>query len=111
VLADHLVAGTKESRIAAQVSGDHVLVTGHPYVDIWQAVRPSAVGISAWPKVDRGTDWKEGVCRALGVPDTATMWGRINGAVRTFRDLDTPLITAVEALIDFVTAEPAGAQD
>ena len=31
------------------------------------------------------------------------MWGRVNGAVRSYRDLATPLITAVERLIDFVT--------
>ena len=112
VLADHLVPGTKESRIAAQVSSDHVLVTGHPYVDIWQAVRPSAVGISAWPdgRPRNGLEGRASAGRS-GVPDTATMWGRVNGAVRSFRDLDTPLITAVEALIDFVTAEPAGAHD
>jgi hypothetical protein len=85
------------------VASPDVLVTGHPYVDIWQAVRPAAVGIAGWPEVPRGVDWKQGVCAALGVPDVATMWGRINGAVASFRDLDTPLITAVERLIDFVT--------
>jgi len=105
VLADHLVPGSKETRIAQSVASPHVLVTGHPYIDIWQAVRPAAVGIAAWPEVPRGTDWKTGVCAALGVPDVATMWGRVNGAVASFRDLDTPLITAVESLIDFVTAE------
>jgi hypothetical protein len=81
-----------------------VLVTGHPYGDVWQAVRPAVVGIRAWPAVPRGTDWKTGVCAALGVPDVATMWGRVNGAVSSFRQLQTPLITAVEELIDFVTA-------
>ena len=107
VLADHLVPGSKESRIAAAVesspAGRHVLVTGHPYIDIWQAVRPSAVGIEAWPTVPRGTDWKTGVCQALGFSDVRTLWGRINGSVRSYRDVDTPLITAVERLIDFVT--------
>ena len=103
VLADHLVPGSKESRLAAGVTSPHVLVTGHPYIDIWEAVRPAAVGIPAWPSVPRGTDWKSGVCAALGVSDPSTMWGRINGAVRDYRDLDTPLITAVERLIDFVT--------
>ncbi|MTD13804.1 DUF3097 family protein [Nakamurella sp. YIM 132087] len=106
VLADHLVAGSKESRIAAGVVAqhpDHVLVTGHPYIDIWQAVRPEAVGIRAWPNVPRGQDWKTGVCRALGISDTRTMWGRVNGAVSSYKDLATPLITAVETLIDFVT--------
>ncbi len=108
VLVDHLVPHSKESRIAAGVlaeHGDAVLITGHPYVDIWQAVRPAAVGISAWPEVPRGVDWKSGVCAALGMSDTRLMWGRVNGAVRSYRDLDTPLITAVEQLIDFVAAE------
>ncbi len=108
VLVDHLVPRSKESRIAAAVlaeHGDAVLITGHPYIDIWQAVRPSAVGIAAWPDVPRGVDWKTGVCAALGMPDTRQMWGRVNGAVRSYRDLDTPLITAVEQLIDFV-AQP-----
>ncbi|WP_037362928.1 DUF3097 domain-containing protein [Nakamurella lactea] len=105
VLADHLVAGSKEQRIADQVSGDHVLVTGHPYIDIWQAVKPELVGIRGWPDVPRGIDWKTGVCAALGVSDPTTMWGRVNGAVRSYRDLQTPLITAVEMLIDFVAAD------
>ncbi len=104
VLADHLVTGSKESRIAASVASPHVLVTGHPYVDIWEAVRPEAVGIRAWPQVPRGVDWKTGVCAQLGIPETAQMWGRVNGAVRSYKDLATPLITAVETLIDFVTA-------
>lgn len=103
VLADHLVAGSKERRIAAGVASSHVLVTGHPYVDIWQAVRPEVVGIRGWPEIPRGTDWKTGVCAALGVSDPATLWGRVNGSVRSYRDLQTPLITAVEMLIDFVT--------
>jgi hypothetical protein len=34
------------------------------------------------------------------------MWGRINGAVSSYRDVETPLVTAVERLIDFVTAAP-----
>lgn len=108
VLVDHLVPGSKESRIAAGVLAGHsrhVLITGHPYIDVWQAVRPEAVGIKAWPQVPRGIDWKTGVCAALGISDTREMWGRVNGAVRSYRDLDTPLITAVERLIDFV-AQP-----
>ena len=104
VLADHLVPGSKESRIAAAITSAHVLITGHPYIDIWEAVRPAAVGIPAWPQVPRGIDWKTGVCAALGVSDPSTMWGRVNGAVRDYRDLATPLITAVERLIDFVTS-------
>jgi hypothetical protein len=105
VLVDHLVAGSKESRIVAGVSHPHVLVTGHPYVDIWQAVRPESVGIKAWPDVPRGVPWKEGVCAALGVPGVNDMWRRVLGAVDSYADLDTPLLGAVERLIDFVTAE------
>jgi hypothetical protein len=104
VLVDHLVPGSKESRIVASAAHPHVLVTGHPYVDIWQAVRPEAVGISAWPVVPRGQDWKEGVCAALGVADVREMWRRVLGAVDDYTDLDTPLLGAVERLIDFVTA-------
>lgn len=103
VLADHLVPGSKESRIAETVCGPSVMVTGHPYIDIWQAVRPEVVGIPSWPDVPRGLDWKSGVCRALGVSDPATMWGRVNNAVGSYRDVETPLVTAVEKLIDFVT--------
>jgi hypothetical protein len=103
VLVDHLVAGSKETRAARSVAGPHVLVTGHPYVDVWEAVKPSVVGIRAWPRVPRGTDWKTGVCEALGWGEPADGARRVLGAVRSFRDLETPLIGAVEQLIDFVT--------
>lgn len=108
VLVDHLVPGSKESRTVAALSSPYVLVTGHPYVDIWQAVKPERVGLRAWPTVPPGQPWKEGVCAALGVPEPAEMWRRVLAGVRTFRDLETPLINAVERLIDFVTEpEPA----
>ena len=108
VLVDHLVVGSKESRIAAGVSSPHVLVVGHPYVDVWQAVRPQALGIGAWPVVDRGTPWKEGVCAALGWPhetpaDIAAAWRRILAAVDSYADLEPALLGRVEELIDFVT--------
>jgi hypothetical protein len=104
VLVDHLVPGSKESRIAAGVTGDHVLVVGHPYIDVWEAVKPSSVGIPAWPAVPRGQDWKTGVCRALGWPqNTGAAWRRILGSVRSYRDLEPALLGRVEELIDFVT--------
>jgi hypothetical protein len=103
ILLDHLVAGTKESRIAAQVDHPHVLITGHPFVDIWAAVRPEVVGFDAWPEVPRGEPWKEGVARRLGVSDPQELWRRIRGSVRSWRDLDRSLIASVERLIDFVT--------
>ncbi|WJY68069.1 DUF3097 domain-containing protein [Corynebacterium auris] len=102
VLADHLIEGTKESRLVEDV-GPHVLVTGHPYIDIWAAVKPSSVRIPAWPEVPYGEDWKEGVCRRLGWSDPQEGWRRVYGSVATFRDLDYTLIGAVERLIDFVT--------
>jgi Protein of unknown function (DUF3097) len=106
VLVDHLIGGSKETRTAASVAGPHVLVTGHPYIDVWQAVRPSVVRILSWPDVPRGTDWKRGVCAALGWGEPADGARRVLGAVRDYRDLETPLITAVEKLIDFVTGAP-----
>jgi hypothetical protein len=116
VLVDHLVPGSKESRLAAEVSARvpsrSVLVLGHPYVDVWQAVRPAALGIAAWPEVPRGTPWKEGVCAGLGWPvDPPAAWRRILGAVSTYADLEPSLLGRVEELIDFVTgadgADPA----
>jgi len=102
VLADHLVEGSKETRMT-QTVGEHVLVTGHPYIDIWAAVKPAAVGIRAWPEVPYGEDWKTGVCRRLGWSDPREGWHRVYSAVSSFRDLDSTLIGAVERLVDFVT--------
>jgi hypothetical protein len=107
ILVDHLVEGSKETRAAHAVAGRDVLVTGHPYVDVWQAVKPAVLGIRAWPQVPRGTDWKTGVCAALGWGEPADGARRVLGAVRSYRDLETPLIGAVERLIDFVTGGPA----
>ncbi|GGL15112.1 DUF3097 domain-containing protein [Sphaerisporangium melleum] len=106
VLVDHLVPGSKESRIAAQVSSPNVLIVGHPFVDVWAAVKPSVLGIPAWPDVPRGIPWKEGVIEALGWrTDPAGAWRRILGAVRTYTDLEPELLGRVEELIDFVSAE------
>jgi hypothetical protein len=108
VLVDHLVPGSKEARLAESVRHPHVLVTGTPFVDVWQAIRPQAAGIAAWPVVPRGQPWKEGICAALGVSDPQTMWRRLLASVRDFRDLEPDLVGAVELLIDFVT-EPTDA--
>jgi hypothetical protein len=105
VLVDHLVPRSKESRIAAQITSPDVLITGHPFVDIWQAVRPEALRIEAWPDVPRGIPWKEGVLAALGWgDDVGAAWRRILGSVGTFTDLEPVLLGRVEQLIDFVTA-------
>lgn len=110
VLVDHLVPGTKEHRIVSQVSGQHVFVTGHEYIDIWEAVRPERLGVKAWPRIPKGTDWKKGTCAALGWPhqtqaDVAAAWQRILRQVRGWQDLDPRLLTEVEKLIDFVTED------
>lgn len=110
VLVDHLVDGSKESRIAASIKSPHVLVVGHPYVDIWQAVRPKVLGVDAWPRIPRGTDWKTGVCTAFGWPaddaaDIGRAWQHILSRVRTYLDLEPDLLGRVEELIDFVTTD------
>jgi hypothetical protein len=115
VLVDHLVAGSKEARITDAVrrgpGGTDTLVVGHPYVDIWQAVKPQRLGLAAWPDVPRQVEWKHGVCDALGFPhadqaDIARAWRRIRSRVRDWNDLEPALISRVEELIDFVT-QPA----
>ncbi|TDD51346.1 DUF3097 domain-containing protein [Nonomuraea terrae] len=107
VLVDHLVPGSKESRIAAEITSPDVLVVGHPYIDIWQAVKPSVLRIPAWPDVPRGVPWKEGVIAALGWRmEPAEAWRRILGAVSTYTDLEPELLGRVEELIDFVTETP-----
>ena len=104
VLVDHLVAGSKETRIAASVRSPDVLIVGHPFIDIWAAVRPSAVGIAAWPDVPRGQPWKEGVLRAIGwPPEVPSAWQRILRSVTSYADLEPELLGRVEELIDFVT--------
>lgn len=113
VLVDHLVAGSKETRLAAEAvrglpGAQHVLILGHPYVDVWQAVRPAKVGLSEWPQIPRGTDIKVGTLAALGWPhatqaDVARGWKRILAAVDSYADLEPALLGRVEELIDFVT--------
>jgi hypothetical protein len=103
VLVDHLVPGSKESRIAATVTSRHVKINGHPYVDIWQAVKPTALGIPAWPVIPRSVPWKEGIAAAVGVSDPREMWRRVLGSVNSFADVEVPLLRSVEELIDFVT--------
>ncbi len=113
VLVDHLVPGSKEQRLADEalriVPAGSVLVLGHPYVDVWQAVRPGRIGLAAWPTIERGTEWKRGILRELGRPasgqaDIAAAWRWILSTVRTYADLEPALLGRVEELIDFVTA-------
>jgi hypothetical protein len=103
VLVDHLVAGSKETRLTREV-GPHVLVTGHPFVDIWEAVKPEVLGIAEWPRVPRSEEWKAGVCRRLRWGTPTDGWRRVNRAVSDYRDMRVELLRSVEELIDFVTA-------
>ena len=114
VLVDHLVDGSKESRIAAAAGRDpYVLVVGHPFIDIWAAVKPARLGLARWPDVPPGEPWKQGILRRIGWPastprDVAAAWQRIVRAVTSYADLEPELLGRVEELIDFVTAQEQG---
>ena len=114
VLVDHLVPGSKESRIAQSVAkspvGKHVLIVGHPFVDIWAAVKPQRLGKEAWPTIPRTMEWKKGVCQSFGWPhrdqaDIARAWKHILSKVTSYADLEPALLGRVEELIDFVTGD------
>ncbi len=116
VLVDHLVRGSKESRIAGAIvrgpNGPHVRIVGHPFIDIWQAVKPERIGLREWPTIPRNVEWKKGVCQHLGWPhrdqaDIARAWQHILSKVSSFADLEPVLLGRVEELIDFVTVDPA----
>jgi hypothetical protein len=113
VLVDHLVPGTKEHRVVQAAQrltpyAAHVRILGHPYVDVWQSVRPARLGLQAWPVIPRGQSWKHGICAHLGwahdsQADIARAWKQILGTVRSYADLEPTLLASVEELIDFVT--------
>jgi hypothetical protein len=102
VLLDHLVPGSKETRIAQSVRDPNVLVTGHPFVDVWAGIHPRVLGLGEWPDIEKSAvPWKEGMCAALGVPFDG-FWPKLRNQVKTFADLRPELVGAVEQLIDFV---------
>ena len=113
VLVDHLVPGAKEWRVVetarrVRPHAEHVLVVGHPYVDVWQSVKPGRLGMQVWPVIPRGTSWKVGIAAHLGWPhasqaDLALAWRRVLSAVDSYADLEPELLGRVEELIDFVT--------
>ena len=113
ILVDHLLKGTKEERVVAEAlavpgAAGNIKIVGHPFIDIWQAVKPQVLGITAWPQVPRGEDWKKGILRRLGQPhqsqeDVANAWKRILSRVDSYSDLDPTLLGPVESLIDFLT--------
>ncbi|WP_141494907.1 DUF3097 family protein [Kytococcus schroeteri] len=113
VLVDHLVTGTKEWRVVEEARATpryarHVKIVGHPYVDVWQSVRPQQLGWTQWPVIPKGTSWKHGILAELGWPhatqaDVARGWKRILATVDDYTDLEPELLGRVEELIDFVT--------
>jgi hypothetical protein len=115
VLVDHLIPGTKESRLVQEARSlsryaPYVTILGHPYVDVWQSVRPGRLGLQSWPVISREQSWKHGIVAELGWPhetqaDIARAWKRILGTVRTYADLEPTLLASVEQLIDFVTTK------
>ena len=114
VLVDHLVKGSKESRIAQAIMrgqhGQYVRIVGHPFIDVWQAVKPERLGLQAWPQIPRTIEWKKGICQQLGWPhrnqaDIARAWQHILSKVRNYGDLEPELLGRVEELIDFVTVD------
>jgi hypothetical protein len=114
ILVDHLLPDTKEWRIAQAAMAvpsarNNVLIVGHPYVDVWQAIKPAVIGLEKWPVVPRGTDWKTGILAGLGWPnktqiDIADGWKRLLGSVNSYADLEPSLLGRVEEVIDFLTA-------
>ena len=105
ILLDHLVERSKETRIAEQISDPEVLIVGHPYVDVWQTIRPEVAGIEEWPTIAKGEDWKLGVMAHFGATgEPGLFWKRLLSRVSTYRDLEVPMVGAVEQMIDFVTA-------
>ncbi len=103
VLVDHLVEGSKESRIAGRINDPFVLVTGTPFVDVWQAIRPGVAGLDRWPDIPRNQEWKAGICEVLGFGDVPTTWRTLLSRVNSYADLEPALVGAVERLIDFIT--------
>jgi hypothetical protein len=114
VLVDHLVPNSKESRIVANLmrspaAKNNVLVVGHPYVDVWQAIKPATLGIPAWPVIPRSMEWKLGILQAFGWPhstagDIGLGWQRLLSRVHNYSDLEPSLLGRVEEVIDFLTA-------
>lgn len=115
VLVDHLVPHSKESKIAAETMAlpgarGNVLLVGHPYVDVWQVIKPKVLGIAEWPTIPRNVEWKRGILQAFGWPaadqaDIARGWQRLLSRVHSYADLEPTLLGRIEEVIDFLTTE------
>ena len=82
-----------------------MLITGTPYVDVWQAVRPAGRRHQRLARDPDGHRLEDRRVRDLGVDDPRAFWRRILASVSSWKDLEQPLVHAVEQLIDFVTVE------
>ena len=74
-----------------------------PFVDIW-GLPAERLGLSAWPQVPRDQDLKYGTFRRSAGrqrPGRIAPPGGHPGPVPPWDDLDLPLLTTVEQLIDF----------
>ncbi|MBO1736994.1 DUF3097 family protein, partial [Barnesiella sp. GGCC_0306] len=62
----------KESRVADEVRrggySEYVMITGHRFIDIWQAIKPQRIGRQEWPEVPMDEDFKLGTLKRLGLP-------------------------------------------
>lgn len=102
ILLDHLVANSKETRLASQVDHPDVMIRGHRFVDVWAAIDPRLAGLDSWPDIPRSMVWKDGICAAVGVAEPRGFWRQLLAKVESYKDLDPSLVGAVEELIDFV---------
>ncbi len=86
-------------------------MVGHPFIDIWEAVKPARIGVAAVAGHPEGPGLEARRVRGAGLDardqaDIAAAWQKIRGRVRDWTDLEPELIGRVEELIDFVT-QPA----
>ena len=114
VLVDHLVTGSKESRIAQTSRGPPSArtcsIVGHPFIDIWQAVKPARLGLRAGPtspatSTGRPAPASSSAGRTATRPTSPGPGSTSSARSRSYDDLDPALLGRVEELIDFVTAE------
>lgn len=113
ILVDHLVPRSKEEKIVNQTLSHaqfrpFVCILGHPYVDIWQAIKPNTLGFQAWPEISLGLPWKESVLKHLGLPcatktDVALAWQHFLAKVNKYSDLEHYLLRSMENIVDFLT--------
>ena len=117
VLVDHLVPGLqgepdRRSRCAKSPVGKHVLIVGHPFIDIWaggeaRAARHRRRGRrSRAASSGRRASASSSAGRTATRPTSPAPGSTSSAAVRSYADLEPALLGRVEELIDFVTGQP-----